>query len=105
MYSSSLNAIIFISDSLHSDLAMCILPANSDPPGKIKSSNGGSKAAVRTYPHLLTDEHDAARFVHYTTVQLVKLTLGPSDGGVQCPPLVKYGVSTHTADPKSLPQV
>lgn len=43
----------------------------------VQHAAGGAKAAVRTYPHLLTSEADAAAFRHYTTVQLVQLDLSP----------------------------
>ena len=36
---------------------------------------GGAKAAVRTYPGLLSNEADEASFRHYATVQLVHLQL------------------------------
>lgn len=44
-------------------------------PSVQQSDGGGKKAAVRTYPNLLSSEADAAAFRHYATVQLVALTL------------------------------
>jgi dipeptidyl aminopeptidase/acylaminoacyl peptidase len=65
----------------------------------VQTAAGGKRAAVRTYPHLLSSEADAARFRHYTTVQLVRLTLG--DGGAVTDeravgaPAIAYGMQVR----------
>ena len=57
--------------------APCTLPSS---PSVQQSTGSGAKAAVRTYPNLLTSEEDAAMFRHYATVQLVHLELASMEG-------------------------
>ena len=53
-----------------------MVPAMASSPSIQETQSRGIKAAVRTYPHLLTSASDAARFRHYAEVQLVALRLG-----------------------------
>ena len=56
---------------------------------RCREAGGGQKAAVRTYPNLLTSAEDAAAFRHYATVQLVEVSV---TGGERLigPPCLNY---------------
>jgi len=70
------------------------LPAS---PAVQQAAGGGAKAAVRTYPNLLTSEADAARFRHYASVQLTALQLSGSavtrERELTAAPTLSYGLS------------
>ena len=50
-------------------------------PSMQEAAGGGQKAAVRTYPNLLTSAEDAAAFRHYATVQLVEVSVSGGGAG------------------------
>ena len=57
-------------------------------PSMQEAAGGGQKAAVRTYPNLLTSAEDAAAFRHYATVQLVEVSVtGASASSARVPEL------------------
>ena len=64
-------------------------------PSVQQSAGDGTKAAMRTYPDLLTSAADEAAFRHYTTVQLVHVTLGElAVERLIGPPGMYYGVTS-----------
>ena len=58
-------------------------------PSMQEAAGGGQKAAVRTYPNLLTSAEDAAAFRHYATVQLVEVSVSGGERLIG-PPCLNY---------------